>query len=456
MNSLPDMKTNADQRANGRSGVRSSTAGLKLCLFMSLLVLGWSMPGYADDACGAVDNSAEPTVTKDESKVLNAALEVAVTNATQAIQMLKAIPNIDTASAAIDFAIGNLYFQQNQLAPAEKAYAVAIKKMPKFRSARKNLGRIYLLNDKLDSAIEMYQQLIADGQADADIFLLTGHALLLQNYPVSAESAYRQSLLLRQKNHDAMLGLAKTLMVQERYAEGLALIGEILEETPANRELWELRANAYLSMDKHEDAVRAIETAWRMGCTSPELLATLGDLYLNQDQPVDALRAYAEAFQDKSLSVSRRLRAIEGFLMINDVAKAQQMIDQTEALRTSLTQNEKVTLLRLKGDIAMRLNQMDQAITYCKEVLQIDPLAGQTLLLMATIQHQQGLAQEAIINCERAARIQGFEVEALILNAQIAIAEERYASAVTLLEAAQTFKDQPHVARYLEQLRRML
>ena len=413
----------------------------------------------ADEACEfptSGDNSLEPTVTKEESQLLKEAFVLAQSDTAGAIKMLQSLEKPEEASAAIDFAIGNFYFQDGKVEEAETAYETALKKMPKFRSAIKNLGRVYLLQDKLDDSIALYQQLIADGQADADILLLTGHALLMQDYPVSAGSAYRQSLLMRQKNHDAMLGLAKALMQQARYAEGLAMVNEVLKEDPANRELWELRANAYLSTGDHDAVIRSVETAERLGCSDPDLLAMLGDLYLNKDQPADALRVYDACFSGDTVSAARLLRAVEGFLMLDELEGAQKMIERATAAQVSFSRENQVSFLRLKGEMAMRRNLTESAIELCREVLELDPLDGRTMLLLAEIEQGEGLMEEAVMTCERAARIPGYEVDALTRQAQIEVGRERYTVAVTCLEAAQTFKDQPHVGRYLDQLRRMV
>lgn len=59
---------------------------------LCIAVLARPAIGLADENCaddhGPVDFSLEPTVTKEESLLLNAALEVASTNALRAIQML--------------------------------------------------------------------------------------------------------------------------------------------------------------------------------------------------------------------------------------------------------------------------------------------------------------------------------------------------------------------------------
>lgn len=400
----------------------------------------------------------EPTVTKEESVLLNTAMEMAAADPAKAIQMLKA-RDPKKASPALDFAIGNLYFQANRLDAAVAAYQAALKKLPKFRSAVMNLGRVYLMQDKAEAAIGLYQQLVTDGQADADILLLLGHALLMQNAPVSAEAAYRQSLLLRPKHADAMLGMAKALMQQERYAEGLALVGEILERDPANRELWSLRANAYLSMGKHDEAARTIEKAARLGCADSDMQAILGDLLLNRDQPEDALTAYERAFRNNKPSIQRVLRAVEGFLMVGDEAGADKMIKLADSIRKSSSgrfdEASKTVLLRLKAELAQQRGRSGEAMKLCEKVLALDPLDGRTMLVLAELQQAAGRLEDAVMTCERAARVKGFEADALVRQAQIEVQRERYSHAVPLLESAQSFRDQPHVARYLSQIKRM-
>ena len=396
-------------------------------------------------------NPFEPTITREEGVLIKTAMEA---KPAEALRMLNAVDR-EKASPAIDFAIGNIYFQEKQLDEAAEAYRAALEKQPKFRRAMMNLGRIYLLQENPEKAIALYQQLVSDGQADADILLLLGHALLLENAPVSAESAYRQTLLLRPKDDSAMLGLAKALMRQERYAESLALVGEILLRDPANRELWTLRINAYLSMGKQDEAIRAIEKARRIGCADPEMLATLGDLLLNLDQPVDALAAYQSAFAGSTPNSERMLRAIEGFLMTGAEESAKTMIEQAESALAS-NPSQKLALLRLKAELAVSEQRLSEAEALCNQILRRDPLDGKTLLLLAGLQQQENKLAEAIITCERAARLSGFEAEALIRQAQIEVQRAHCAQAIALLEAAQTFKDQPHVARYLEQLRRMV
>ncbi len=57
--------------------------------------------------------------------------------------------------------------------------------------------------------------------------------------------------------------------------------------------------------------------------------------------------------------------------------------------------------------------------------------------------------------CEQAARIQGSEAATLVKQAQIEVSRNRYTKAISLLETAQVFNEQPHIAHDLAQLKRL-
>lgn len=413
----------------------------------------------ADPAGRHPSDPFEPMVTREESALLASVMAVAETNTAAAVGLLRDARKPDD-SAALDFILGNLHYRDRDLDAARAAYEAALEKFPPFRGAIVNLGRVHLLEDRPAEAIDLYRRLVRDGIADADSVLLLGHALMMEDRPVPAEAAYRQTLLLDPRHMEARLGLTKALMRQERYPEGLALVAEILRDDPVNRELWSLRANALLNAGDYEEAARAIETAHRLGCADADMLAALGDLLLNRNQPADGLKAYESAFSTAPPSAVLVLRAAEGFLMIGDMPGADRMLrraaDMKDAGETSFDAAAGLTLLRLRAERAQQAGDTDGALALCEEIVRIDPLDGRTLLLIAGLHQARGRLEDAAMTCERAARVKGFEADALVLHAQIEVARDRYAGAVALLESAQSFRAQPHVARYLDQLRRML
>ena len=401
---------------------------------------------------------SEPTVTREEAALLERIAEVSATNINAAAALLAAEVSEDTG-AAIDFTLGNLYFQSEQFDSAATAYRRVLEKMPRFRRARLNLSRIYLLQEKPAEAVRLLQYLVLSGQPDMDGLVLLGHAFALEEHPVSAENAYRQALLLDAGNTDALVGLIQSLMNQSRYREGVNLLDELLQQQPGRRELWSLSASARLALAEQDKALAALETARRLGIADNEMLATLGDLYLNSNQPDDAASAFKEVIKNPDPPPERLLRAAEAFLLADEWRHAGEMIRQVEELRgaspDSLNPDQNTQLLRLKGNLARLQGRREAAVEIYSQLLGIDPLDARTLIMLGDLHRESGALEEALMSYERAGRISGHEAEALVCQAQIEVERARYPRAVELLETAQAFRDQPHVARYLEQVRRL-
>ncbi len=411
------------------------------------MVVGWLFWGGLATASGP---PFEPEVSAADRRLLQAAFAVGQTNVVAAAEMLETGTR---RSAAVAFAAGNFYFQAEEYTSAQRSYEEAIAVLPRFRAAKANLGRIYLLRDDAAGTIGLYQELVADGQADADLYVLLGHALQMQGRAVSAETAFRNALLLQPDLYEALTGLTQALFMQERYQEALSLTREVLALQPENQDVWRLRANAFLLLERHAQAIRSLETARRLGLADADMLALQGDLLLHASQPVDALDAYQAAFAGAPASPERVVRAIDGFLLLDDLDGAQAMLADVDMQAWS--DAERAALLRLQGQLHWQQEHVGRAETLLQEALQLNPLDGRALLLLATIAEASGQAERALLYSERAARISGYEVEALVQQAQIEVGRQRYARAIRLLEDAQTRRAQPHVARYLEQLRKM-
>jgi len=405
----------------------------------------------------AADDAFAPTVSRREADVLARVTALAATNTAAARTVLRDA-RTETSSPALDFAMGNLLLQDDELPAAAEAYRRALVKMPAFRRARINLGRVYLLQDQPAETIELYRELVRQGPADADTLRLLGHAFVLQQKAVSAETAYRQALLLQPEDTDARLGLTKALLEQERHREALALLDELLAREPRRRDLWALRANLHLAADQPERALVACEAARRLGLADAGMLGLLGDLYMNAGQPEEAGEVYAAAC-DPAAPPARLLRAAEAMLAAGQLEPGRRLLAKAgsafEAAPEDFSAAQRQRLLRLRGRLARREGDLDEARGFFAQALRSDPLDGDALLLLADVSRQQGDLDTAVLEYERAARLPGYEARALVRHAQLEVERGRYAEAVPLLEAAQAFEKQAHVARYLDQVRRM-
>ena len=125
-----------------------------------------------------------------------------------------------------------------------------------------------------------------------------GSALLALERPVEAETAFRASLALwpRSERHKPRLLLARSLVRQARYEEGLALYEALIREDPDDDAAHLLRGMALLESGRREDAVESFERALavvRDLRTEPALHALLGEALGKLGRP-DAAAAHLD------------------------------------------------------------------------------------------------------------------------------------------------------------------
>lgn len=401
---------------------------------------------------------ATPPVSRREARVLEDVHALSLTNAAAAIAVMKDRAPRDTGSAW-HFTLGNLYVQVDDLAQAEQAYLKALEITPDFLAARINLGRVFLMREQPEDAIRVYLALTREGLADAETMLLLGHALLMREHWLSAENAYRQTLLLEPGHPEALRGLVQCLMRQERLREAQALLNEWLDAEPERKELWTFVANLRLALDKPDAALVALESALRLGLTDADMLATMGDLYMNRSQYEKAMARYESSFSGPDLAVDRLLRAAQAALGADRPDDAERLLalldKQHDKVDLGIAESHHRAIKRLRARLALLRDDGQRAAEIAEALLQRSPTDADALMLLGEARHRIGEIEAAAMAYERAARLPGWEAQARIRHAQVEIERENYQHAAELLEAAQQVDPQPHVARYLEQVRRL-
>jgi tetratricopeptide (TPR) repeat protein len=423
--------------------------------FVAAILVGMAAVGLA---AGEGGRNPTVTVTVAEAALLERVAALAATNRPAAIAILAAHERAK-ASAALDFNLGILRLQAGDLEKAAGDFSAALAKTPDFAAARLNLGRVHLLRDKPREALAALRSLAVSGESGGEACLLMGHAFLLAEEPVSAESAFRQALLLSPDALDPKFGLAKCLALQNRYAEAAALGAELIERDPGRRDLWVLRANAWVGMDKPKEAATALEAARRLGVADPTMLATLGDLYANSGQPAEAAARYGEALaKDRSVE-ARVLRGAEAMLAAGDGSRAESLLKAVEAAAgedgKGWPEATRKAWLRARANLRSMRGETALALADLERLAALDPMDGQVLLRIGDGLRAAGKPEEALLAYERAARTRGTEGKALARQARIEVERGRYERAIGLLEAAVGFEENPDLSRYLEQLRRM-
>ncbi|MDP0495982.1 MAG: tetratricopeptide repeat protein [Verrucomicrobiota bacterium JB024] len=417
----------------------------------------WSDPEFVKDFLGSygVNPQVEPEVTDDEVKLFRKLVDLIQTDPQAAALRLSQEIDEDS-SAALNFVLANLYFQEGDLANAAKYYEAAIAKYPDYRRAHKNLGLLMMQDQDLAGAAEHLSRAVELGDLDGRNYGLLGYCYLDKADYVAAESAYRTAILQEPSVNDWKLGLAQSLLGQEEYSEANALFLSLIEADPSNPDLWLYQVNTALGMDRPREAAVNIEVVRRMGAVKPASLKLLGDIYMSMRMPDKSVEVYEEllaqdedgSYKDASMRVAKYLAQAGSY------DQSAKMIETIENRYPELTEDEQIELLLLQAQIARGQGQDEDAHKAFADIVARDPLNGEALIELAGYEQDTGNTDKAMFLYDCAAKVDGYEFKALLCQARIKVGERKFDEAIPLLRAALQYKDDARVARFLERVER--
>lgn len=360
------------------------------------------------------------------------------------------------ASAILDFTLGNLYLQLDDPDRAAARFKTATARAPNFRRCWRSAGLLWMRLSKFEDAIKSFARVVELGGGDAFVYGLMGVAYTAIEDFLAAESSFRNAMMLQPDNLDWRLGLARVVFKQQKFEEAAALLDVLIEKFPDRADFWLLQANAFLGAKKPLKAAENLETAVRMGRSSPEAVNLLGDIYAGEGLAGLAARAYANALRaDPAQKTERPLRNIETLVARGAFAEAKSLLAATrETYGTNLVAAENRQLLKLDARLALNSGAGDAAAAVLEELLRGDPLDGETLLLLAQHRANKGENEQAILLLERAAGLEKFEFDAVFRHARLLVKSGRYDDAIPLLKRALELRPRDDVARFKEQVER--
>lgn len=370
-------------------------------------------------------------------------------------------------SPAMIFVLGNLYFQADRTDEARRAFLEAIKRFPRFRRAHTNLAFLYISKNQTDEALPLLQKSIELGETTARVYGMLGFCHLVKKNAVAAENAYRQAYLLDANSRDWKLGLSQSMLAQDKFAEAASLLGSIIEENPNDKQLWLQQTNAFLGMDRKEDAAINLEILRFKGLADEANLNLLGNLYMDRSEPQLALFAYMAAI-DKATALDVP-RALKSAKILTDYGFPDKASTFVQKIRTKLGANipagQKTMLMLTEVRIAQAEKKPEIVEKLLNELTQIDPTNGEVLLELA--KHFDQLAKEESDETKRGVLIQNARTnyqlavrtplvayQANLGLGQMYVREKRYVEAMPLLETALTLKKSESLDQYTSRVRR--
>lgn len=457
--------------ANATLSIRS-TASLALVALLAVLTTGAVLAPSADAQFTAWQGSellddpewrarflgsygflsgVEPEIRPDELALLREVIDLMKVNPRAAATMLGAQVT-PQSSAALDFILANLYFQNGQIPQASVQYQQALAKFPDFRRAHKNAGLLILQTGDFAGALGPLTRAVELGDRDARTYGLIGYAYLNTENFLAAEQAYRNAVFYDPKSRDWKLGLARSLQALDKHEEAVAHFGSLIDENPADVVAWKGQANAYLELDQPLAAVVNLEALRALGQADTQSLVLLGDIYLKEQMPELARDAYLEVIRtdQKGAGFETAYRAAELLFRTRAYDDARKLLASIEQrYGKSLGADDDLELKTLAAKLARAQGRDKEAAELLTAIVKQDGTRGDALLELAAYHQGKGDSARAQMLVEQAANIEAFRYDALLQHAQFRVAAGDYRKAAELLRAALKIRSEPRIERYL-------
>lgn len=421
----------------------------------------WKSPVFRNQFLGTygVKSDIEPQVTSAEREELEKVLALMGTPKGQKQAKVMLYTGMTPGhSGTFDFTLGNLYFQEDKLELAAGWYKRAIAKFPGFLRAHKNLGIVLVRLGKYEEAIPSLTKAVELGAHDGLTYGMIGYAYGMLERDISAESAYRQAILLQPNALDWQIGLARCLFRQKKYEEAASLCGDLIDKDPGRADYWLLEANAFLGLKQPLAAAGNYEHLLRQNKLPLSAMNSLGDIYVNERLYDLAADVYTNVLgQAKEPDVPRSLRNAEVFAQRNAPKPARLVLNALYArVGNELPAEEKKRALKLEAKLsALEGRPGEEQVAVLESIVKTDPLDGDALIALGRHYAAAGDLEKGVFYFERAAGIEAFEAEACLRHGQTLARAGRFADALPLLKRANDLNPRDTLAQYIEQVERV-
>lgn len=395
----------------------------------------------------------EPTMTESEFALYEKVVPMITAQPEFALRLLEGMVGEQDSSAAFEFVLGNVYFEQRRYADAERHFKRAIEKFPTFIRAWDNLGVLHFTREDHAAAVPCFIKVISLGESEPRVLGLLGYCQLKSGHPLAAEASYLQAYSRDPDNVDWIEGLLSTYLETQQYGRAESLLRQLGRLKPDQGRFWLLLANVLLAQDRRIEAIAQLETALSLGVLDAEGMLILGDLHAGQHLFQDVLRLYAMAAeQQPELGLERMLRYARALTTEARFADAQRMLEAAEAHAGS---REHAAVLLGRADLHQARGEWAQALALLKTVVDADPLNGGALFDLGRVEEELGNESRALIAYEAAARLDGSAYAALLRAANIHVRALRFDEALAAIERALALNRSAELLEFQARVRAM-
>lgn len=421
-----------------------------------------------------IEARIEPVVSTEVRGVLVEVQELMKTGKREdALKKVKDSP-LTAKSPALQFNLGNLYFEEGDLDEAQKAFEAALKEYPSFRRAHRNLGLVMVRKGELKLALDYLLEAMRLGDSDGTTYGLVGYCRLQRGEWASALQAYRMAQLSQPESVQWKSGVAQCLQHLGAELEAVSLLDEVIRQRPEESSYSILQASMLVELEQGERAIKSLELPRRLGRLDGDGLLFLADLRLRAEQieAVDALieEAFAVESEPDELesdgeepdetkpkttkpSESRILSVIASAMRIKAWKQAGALIEkaQPEEGEASPAIRRASALLDIESG-----RDPEGGAESLRKLIAEQPTDGRALMALGRYLVTKGQTGEAELLLERAAVVEETAVDAFVELARLRVEQRRYKAALDAVDQALALRPGGELQPYREALARLV
>lgn len=316
-------------------------------------------------------------------------------NANGAIVLLKNALDKDQNYFDARYQLAKAYLASGKYEQAEKELQKGLRQAPSRPEIRLDLAKLYNSINKPDMAITEAQEYLKVKPGSADALEALGIAHARKQSLAEAEKFFRQALQAEPGRVSTKIELARLCLAVDREAEGRALLEEIFKTDPRNTTAYYLAANFEMSRGNRAKAMEYFQRIVEVDPSDANAMFRVGLMYIDANE-IDKADRLADEILKKgpNLPDGHRLKGIVHYAKKNyDAAVAE--------LQNSLKIAQNPGSYYYLGLSHYNRNELEQALSQFRKVLDLNPSNLQARLMSAMILLQQKRVDDAITEVNR-------------------------------------------------------
>lgn len=395
----------------------------------------------------------EPTMTEGEYALYEKVVPMIAAQPEFALRLLEGMVAEEQSSAAFEFVLGNVYFEQRRYAEAEARLLRAIEKFPTFTRAWDNLGILHFTREAYAEAVPCFTKVLSLGQNEPRVLGLLGYCQLRSGNPLAAEASYLQAYSRDPDNRDWIEGLLSTYLESRQYARAETLLLQLVRLKPGESRFWTLLANVLLEQGRRLEAIAQLEAGLSVEALDADGMLMLGDLHNEQKFFSDALRLYKRVAERQPVAgVERLLRYARLLIADARYPDAQRVL---EAAETHVPDGQHAAVWHVYASLHQRLGEWSDAVTLLQKVVDQEPMNGRAFLDLGTAEEELGNASRAMIAYEAAARLDEAAYAANLKLANLHVRTLHFTEALAAIDRALALNRSPELLEFQARVRAM-